>query len=274
MDEKFKLNYNPIENEKSKEGLTVVEIPKIIRGSFSDGPGEAGYVYFTTNPNFLADKELFQQINTLNRSLESITHRSHLVGMIRSSGDKVFFGASSPRFTQFPTRKYQQAAITYLNGSNPVAGNIFANSRMFGEYTKKQLDQIQGNDRKGEKTIYEAQVESPIEIPEKLVHTVQDFLKTKTTLLIEDAGGINFEGDLLVKPKGNDMFDCIPIKTMVSLYDKLDDEAKLQYSLEFTSSMVHDSTSKVVLFLQKLDDNYRKMYEQRGETILKWSDLV
>lgn len=274
MPEKFNLNNNPLENENSKEKLTIVEIPKIIRGSYSDGPGEAGYINFTTNPNFLRDKELFQEISTLNHNLELMANRTHLVGMIRPLNNKTFFGVSSPRFTIFPTRKYDQAAISYLDKSNQSAGNIFASSKMFGDYTKKQLDEIQKNDRIGEKNINRIEVGKPIEISEKLISTVQEFIKRNQTLLIENTGEIVIENGLLTKPKGNEIFDCIPIKTMISLYDKLDEESKKEYFLEFTSSMVHHANSKVVLFLQKIDENYKKMYQSKGEIIMNWDDLI
>lgn len=44
---------NPLEEKReSKEKVEIVKIPKMVNGSLSDKPGEAGFISWTTNPNF------------------------------------------------------------------------------------------------------------------------------------------------------------------------------------------------------------------------------
>jgi hypothetical protein len=259
---------NPLEEKReSKEKVEIVKIPKMVNGSLSDKPGEAGFISWTTNPNFLRVPELFKEVGKLSTDLE-MSGRRKVVAILRPVNEKVFFGVSSPAYTKFPSvnRVYDQACITFADKDNPTAGNIFSNSKMFGEYTKAQFEDNEKKSRAEEDVSNEIKIEKPVEIPEKLLSTIQEHLKNKKELFIEN----NEEA----KIEGNGILDYVPVKTLLCLYDKLSPEMKKEYSLYIGSFANKSIKSNIVFGLEPLNEQEAKWCERQGYSMVKWDDLV
>ncbi|MES2023279.1 MAG: hypothetical protein V4439_01205 [Patescibacteria group bacterium] len=252
---------------ENNENLEIVKIPKIIDGSFSDKPGEAGFISYTTNPNFLAVPELYKEISELTTDLE-MAGRQKVVAILKPKKEKVFFGVSSPAYTRFPTvnRTYNQASITFADSNNPSAGNIFSNSKMFGEYTKAEFENNQKKIRAGENVSSEIEVKKPVEIPEKLLLIVEEYLKNGKKLFIEN--------NEKVKLEGNEILDYLPVKTLLCLYDKLTPELKKEYSLYIGSFTDKSSKSNISFILEPLTEQEKDSHQRQGYSVLKWNDLV
>lgn len=262
-------NSNELLNPKDSnlEKPQIVKIPKIVRGSLSDKPGEAGFISYTTNPNFLSTPELFKEISKLDTDLE-IMGRRKIVVLLRPGNERVFFGMSSPAYTRFPSvnRVYNQACITFIDSGNAAAGNIFSQSKMFGEYTKATFEDNQQKARANEDILNEVEVDKPLEIPEKLLSTVEQHLKNGKKLFIES----NEE----TKLEGNDILNYGPIKTLLCLYDKLSPETKKDYSLYIGSFANRDSKSNISFLLEPLSEQEKDFFRTREYHVVSWEDMV
>jgi hypothetical protein len=264
MDKPPKFTTNEASNlERPK----IVEIPRIVSGSFSNKPGEAGYISFTTNPNFLKVPELYGQVNKITTDLEIACNRRNTAGILRSNNGKVFFGVTSPAYTQFPSvnRAYPQTCITYADSGNPLAGNIFSGSKMFGDYTKEQFERNDKAEKSGETISAQAEVSKSIEVPEKLIFAVKEHLATGKPLFIQDGSSPKLEG--------NTILDHEPIKTLLCLYDKLPSELKEKYSLYF-GPLGKIPPAAVNLFLEPLTDQEKAFYEKQGHSVTNWEDVA
>jgi len=257
------------ENIESKEKLEIVEIPKIVRGSFSDKPGEAGFISFTTNPNFLSNKELHEKVSKLNLDLEIIASRKVAI-ILRPVGNQIFLGITSPSYTRFQSvnRTYDQACITFADIDNPSTGNIFSNSKMFGNYTKLERENDDKKIRNAENISNEIELREPVKIPEKLISTLQEYLQKEQKLLIENNEEITLEG--------NQILDYAPVRTLLCLYDKLNPELKKEYSVYFglPESLYTKSASKVIFSLKPLTEQQKEFTQILGYSVLKWDDLI